>query len=164
MAKLLASRSAQWPLVQMFTFDVSTAVDDKMATVVGNVIGGASPSFQATTQSIGGFYAGAAQIYEIAPLPVGAVVIGGELVVETAVAGPTASTITIGDSGNATRYLGSTSLKTAARTELVPTGYVGNGENIRITVTNTVAVATAGKVAIRVMYVMNGRTNEVIVS
>ncbi len=164
MAKLLASRSAQWPLVQMFTFDVSTAVDDKMATVVGNVIGGASPSFQATTQSIGGFYAGAAQIYEIAPLPVGAVVIGGELVVETAVAGPTASTITIGDSGDATRYLGSTSLKTAARTALVPTGYVGNGENIRITVTNTVAVATAGKVAIRVMYVMNGRTNEVIVS
>lgn len=164
MAKLLASRSAQWPLVQMFTFDVSTAVDDKMATVVGNVIGGASPSFQATTQSIGGFYAGAAQIYEIAPLPVGAIVIGGELVVESAVVGPTASGITIGDSANATRYLGSTSLLAAGRTALVPTGYVGNGENIRITVTNTVAVATAGKVAIRVMYVMNGRTNEVIVS
>lgn len=164
MAKLLASRTAQWPLTQSFTFDVSTAVDDKMATVVGNVIGGASPSFQATTQSIGGFYAGVAQIYEIAPLPVGAIITAGELVVETAVAGPTASTITIGDSGNAARYLGSTSLKTAGRTELVPTGYVGNGENIRITVTNTVAPATAGKVAIRITYVVNGRSNEIIVS
>ena len=164
MAKLLASRSAQWPLVQEFTFNVATAVDDKMATVVGNVIGGASPHFQAPIQSIGGFYAGVAQIYEIAPLPVGAVLIAGEVVVSTAVAGPTASSITIGDSANATRYLGTTSLLAAGRTALVPTGYVGNGENIRMTITNTVAVATAGKVSVRLTYIMNGRVNEIIVS
>ena len=164
MAKLLASRSAQWPLVQEFTFNVATAVDDKMATVVGNVIGGASPHFQAVTQSIGGFYAGVAQVYEIAPLPVGATLIAGEVVVSSAVVGPTASSITVGDSGSAARYLGTTSLLAAARTALVPTGYVGNGENIRITVTNTVAVATAGKVSIRLTYVMAGRVNEIIVS
>ena len=163
MAKLLASRSAQWPLVQEFTFDVSTAVDDKMATVVGNVIGGASPHFQAPTQSIGGFYAGVGQIYEIAPLPVGATLISGEVVVNTAVVGPTASSITVGDSANATRYLGTTSMLSAARTALVPTGFIGNGENIRITVTNTVAVATAGKVSIRLTYVMAGRVNEITV-
>ncbi len=164
MTKKLASRSAQWPLVQEFTFDVSTAANDTMATVVGNVIGGASPSFQAPAQAIGGFYAGVGQIYEIAPLPVGATIIAGELVVESAVVGPTASGITIGDSANATRYLGSTSLLAAARTALVPTGYVGNGENIRMTITNTVAVATAGKVTVRLTYVMANRTNEVIVS
>ena len=161
MAKLLAARTAQSPLTQEFTFDVSTAVADTMATVVGNVIGGASPSFQAATQAIGGFYAGAAQIYEIMPLPVGATVLSGELVVNTAVAGPTASGITIGDSGSAARYLGSTSLLSAARTNMVPTGFVGNGENIRVTITNTVAVATAGKVTIRITYAVAGRVSEV---
>lgn len=164
MTKLLASRSAQWPLVQEFTFDVSTAVNDTMATVVGNVIGGASPHFQATVQAIGGVHGGAGQIYEIFPLPVGATVIGGEVVVSTAVAGPTASTITIGDSDDADRYLGATNLKAAGRTAMVPTGRVGNGENVRMTITNTDAVATAGKVAVRLTYVMAGRTNEVIVS
>lgn len=164
MTKLLASRSAQWPLVQEFTFDVSTAVNDTMATVVGNVIGGASPHFQAPAQAIGGFYAGVGQIYEIAPLPVGATILSGEVVVSTAVVGPTASGITIGDSANATRYLGSTSLLAAARTALVPTGYVGNGENIRMTITNTVAVATAGKVTVRLTYTAANRTSETIVS
>ena len=163
MAKLLASRSAQWPLVQEFSFDVSTAVNDSMATVVGNVIGGAAPSFQATAQALGGFYAGVSQIYEIAPLPVGATIIAGE-VVSSGVVGPTASTIAIGDKASATRYLPATSLLAAGRTPLVPSGYVGNGENIRMTITNTVAVATAGKVAVRLTYVMAGRTNEVVVS
>ena len=161
MAKLLAARTAQSPLTQEFTFDVSTAVADTMATVVGNVIGGASPSFQAATQAIGGFYAGAAQIYEIMPLPIGATVLSGELVVNTAVVGPTASGITIGDSGSAVRYLGSTSLLSAARTNMVPTGFIGNGENIRVTITNTVAVATAGKVTIRITYAVAGRASEV---
>lgn len=161
MAKLLASRSAQWPLVQEFTVDVSTAGADTMATTVGNTIGGASPTFQAATQAVGGFYAGAAQVYEIMPLPVGATILSGELVVSSAVVGPTASGITIGDSGSAARYLGSTSLLSAARTALVPTGYVGNGENIRVTITNTVAVATAGKFSVRITYTMAGRQNEV---
>jgi hypothetical protein len=161
MAKLLATRAAQMPLVQEFTFDVSTAAADTMATVVGNVIGGASPTFQSPTQAMGGFYAGVGQIYEIMPLPVGATVLSGELVVGTAVVGPTASGITIGDSGNATRYLGSTSLLSAARTAMVPTGFIGNGENIRVTITNTVAVATAGRVTLRLTYTIAGRQSEV---
>lgn len=163
MAKLLASRSAQWPLVQDFSFNVATAVNDTMSTVVGNVIGGAAPSFQAPAQALGGFYAGVSQIYEIAPLPVGATIIAGE-VVSSGVVGPTVSTIAIGDSVNATRYLAATDLKAAGRTALVPNGYVGNGENVRMTLTNTVAAATAGRVAIRLTYIMAGRTNEVVVS
>lgn len=162
MAKLLASRSAQWPLVQDFSFDMSTAADDSMATVVGNTIGGAAPSFQAPAQSLGGVYGGVGQIYEIAPLPVGATIVAGE-VVSSGVVGPTVSTIAIGDSGNATRYLGATNLKTAGRTPLVPTGYVGNGENIRMTLVNTEVPVSAGRVAIRITYMVAGRTNEVIV-
>jgi hypothetical protein len=42
----------------------------------------------------------------------------------------------------------------------VPTGFVGTGENIRLTVTPTVATATAGKITVRVSYVIVGRANE----
>ena len=164
MSKLLASRSAQWPLMLEFTVDVSTAVADTMATVVGNVIGGAAPATAAVSQAVGGFYAGVGQIYEIMPLPVGAVILSGELGVNNAVVGPTASGITIGDAANAARYLGSTSLLAAARTAVVPTGYISLGENIRVTITNTVAVATAGKFSIRLVYTIGGRQNEVQVS
>jgi hypothetical protein len=157
MAALKATRGAQAPLVAAFTFDVSTAVADTMPTVVGNVIAGAIPAYNATGVSIG---AVASQIFDVINLPVNAVVIGGEVVVETAVVGPTVSTISVGDAGSATRYLGATNLLAAARTALVPTGFVGTGGNIRITVNNTVAVATAGKVTVRVLYVIRGRQSE----
>ena len=158
MAALKQTRGAQWPLLAEFTFDVSTAVADTMPTVVGNVIGGASPAYNAAGVVIGNV---GTNIFEVIGLPVNATVVGGEVVVETAVAGPTASTITVGDSGSATRYLGSTSLLSAARTALTPTGFRGAGENIRITVANTVANATAGKVTVRVLYTVQGRQNEV---
>ena len=158
MAALKQTRGAQWPLLAEFTFDVSTAVADTMPTVVGNVIGGASPAYNAAGVVIGNV---GTNIFEVIGLPVNATVVGGEVVVETAVAGPTASTITVGDSGSATRYLSSTSLLSAARTALTPTGFRGAGENIRITVANTVANATAGKVTVRVLYMVQGRQNEV---
>lgn len=157
MSALKQTRGAQYPLTAEFTFDVSTAVADTMPTVVGNVIGGAAPAYNAAGVAIGGV---ATNIFEVIGLPPNAIVVGGEVVVETAVVGPTASTITVGDSGSAARYLGSTSLLAAARTALVPTGFVGGGENIRITVANTVAVATAGKVTVRVSYVIRGRMQE----
>lgn len=157
MSALRQARGAQYPLMAEFTFDVSTAVADTMPTVVGNVIGGAAPAYNAAGVSIG---AVASQIFEVIGLPPGAVVVGGDVVAESAVVGPTVSQISVGDSGNATRYLGATSLLAAGRTALVPTGYRGVGENIRITVNNTVAVATAGKVTVRVLYTVQGRTQE----
>ena len=48
----------------------------------------------------------------------------------------------------------------AGRTALVPTGYVGLGEQIRLTVTPTVGAATAGKVTVRVEYIVRNRVNE----
>lgn len=158
MSALRQARGAQYPLTAEFTFDVSTAVADTMPTVVGNVIGGAAPAYNAAGVSIG---AVGTNIFEVIGLPPNAVVVGGELVAETAVAGPTVSTVAVGDSGNATRYLAATSVLAAGRTPLVLTGYVGSGENIRITVNNTVAVATAGKVTVRVSYIVRGRQLEV---
>lgn len=161
MSALKATRGAQWPLMAEFTFDVSTAAADTMPTTVGNVIGGAAPAYNAAGVLIGGV---ATNVFEIASLPVGAVVVGGDVAVETAVVGPTASTITVGDAASAARYLGSTSLLAAGRTPLVPTGFRAgstSGKNIRITVANTVAAATAGKVTVRVLYTVANRTSEV---
>lgn len=160
MANLKSTRGAQWPLLVEFTFDVSTAVNDSMPTVVGNVIGGVAPVYNATPQAIGGFYAGVAQIYDIINLPPGATLIGGEMIVETAVVGPTAAGIGLGDTNSQNRYLANTSMLATGRTALTLTGYRGVGENVRMTITNTVAIATAGKVTVRLLYSVQYRQNE----
>lgn len=95
-------------------------------------------------------------------LPPRATIISGEVVTETAVTGSTAYNVSVGDSGSATRYLGVTNRLTAGRTPLVPTGYVGDGENLRLTVSPTVADATAGKVTVRVQYIMRDRWSETV--
>jgi hypothetical protein len=86
------------------------------------------------------------------------------MVEETAYAGPTAFTVTIGDSDTANRYLGTTDIMgTSGRTALVPTGYVNtNGLPIRLTIASlTVAAASAGKIRIRVEYIVRGKASEV---
>lgn len=148
MAQLKASRSAQYPLQQEFTFNFDdTAID----TVAG------------TSKTFGSTF-GQSLVFDALPLPPGATVVGGEIVVETAGVGPTAYTLSVGDSGSATRYANAVSLLSAARTALTLTGYRGTGENIRLSVNGTVANATAGKVTVRVMYTIQGRSNEVQVA
>jgi hypothetical protein len=141
MAKLIASRGAQYPLVAEFTFNF----DDTMVD-----INGALKDFKTVGTTV----------VDAINLPTGAVVIGGEVVTEKAVTGSTAYNVSVGDSGNATRYLSATDRVAAGRTALVPTGYVGNGEQIRVTVAPTVADATAGKVTVRVQYIVRNRVNE----
>lgn len=154
MAALKSSRTAQWPLQAEFTFDLSV---DTMPTTVGNVIGGAAPVYNAAGVAMG---AVATNIFDMLPLPPNATVVGGEVIVETAVVGPTASTLSLGDLNGATRYAATVNLLAAGRTALTLTGYRGVGENVRGTVVNTVAVATAGKVTIRVQYTVQNRANE----
>jgi len=141
MSKLIASRGAQYPLVAEFTFNF----DDTMVD-----INGALKDFKTVGTTV----------VDAINLPTGAVVIGGEVVTEKAVTGSTAYNVSVGDSGNATRYLSATDRVAAGRTALVPTGYVGNGEQIRVTVAPTVADATAGKVTVRVQYIVRNRVNE----
>ena len=157
MASLKSTRGAQWPLMAEFTFDVSTAANDSMPTTVGNVIAGATPVYNAAVVPIGGV---AANIFDFIQLPPNAVIVGGDVVVETAVVGPTASTLSVGDLNNATRYLNAVSLLAAGRTAFTLTGFVHAGENLRMSITNTVAVATVGKVTVRALYTIRGRNNE----
>lgn len=141
MAKLIATRTAQWPLVAEFTFNF----DDTMVTTTGTTVDFGKVSL--------------AGVVDIIPLPPGATVIGGEVVVTTAF--DTAGfDIKVGDSTDDDRYLTSTDVKAAGRTALVPTGYVGTGQNIRLTFASD-DVCTAGKATVRVMYTVAERSNEV---
>lgn len=141
MAKLIATRGQQYPLVAEFTFNFSDTMLD---------VNGVLKDFKTVGSAV----------FEVINLPTGAIIVGGDVTTETAVTGATAYNISVGDSGSATRYLGATDKLSAGRTALVPTGYVGTGEQIRVTVAPTVADATAGKVTVRVQYIVRNRVNE----
>lgn len=144
MALKKASRTAQRVLVADFTWNF----DDTMVPAAG----GAAVDFGKTNT--------ASTVFEVLNLPRDAVVIGGELITETAFDAAT-YTVSIGDSGSATRYLGATDVKGAARVALVPTGYHNTGGlNIRATVV-AADVCTAGKATLRVQYMIDGRADEV---
>lgn len=142
MAKLNATRGAQPVMLAEFTFNF----DDTMENVSGALV---------DFKTVG------TVVVEPINLPNDAVVVGGEVITETAVTGSTAYNISVGDSVSATRYLGATNRVAAGRSALVPTGYRTGGLNIRVTVNPTVAAATAGKVTVRVQYVTAGRVTEV---
>jgi hypothetical protein len=143
MGKLIAARTAQYPLAAEFTFNF----DDTMVNSVGNEV-----DFGAANAG------GAAGIFTVIPLPVGATVTGGSVTTDTAF--DTAGyDVTVGDSGVADRYLTSTDKKGTGLTALVPTGFVGNGEDIRIAFSSD-DVCTTGKMTVRVEYTIAGRANE----
>lgn len=143
MAKLIASRGAQYPLVAELVLNMAT---DSVVDING------------VTRDLKTF--GTAIVFDAILLPPKAVVLSGEVTTEVAVSGSTAVNVIVGDSAVANRYLASTDKVAAGRTALVPTGYVGLGEQIRVSITPTVADATAGTISIRVAYAIRDRINE----
>lgn len=142
MAQKLATRGGQYPITSEFTFDVANDTMKNTSGVDDNFKGVGS------------------HVFDTILLPNNATVVSGEVVTETAVSGSTAYNVSVGDSVSATRYLGVTDRVAAGRTALTLTGFVGGGEQIRVTVAPTVAEATAGKVTVRVTYVIRNRMNE----
>ena len=142
MAKVLATRGSQWPLTAEFVINLTDTVVNTAGAE--EAVGTVGP-----------------HVFDAIKLPSNAIVIGGAVTTEVAATGPTALNISVGDSVNATRYLGATNHAAAGRTALVPTGYVGNGEDLRVTITPTVAAATAGKVSVHVQYIIRNRVTEV---
>lgn len=143
MAKLNATRSAQYPLVAEFTLNFS----DTMLNTAG------------VEHDFGKTSVAETNSFDIINLPYGAVVVGGDVVTETTF--DTAGwDITVGDATTGNRYLASTDIKSAGRVALVPTGYVSDGAPIRISV-QCDDVCTAGKATVRVMYTVRSRANEV---
>ncbi len=129
----------QWPLVAEVQLDL---VNDTVIATDG------------TTKAL----SANAVVADLIPLPPDATVTHGELVVDQASNGTT-HTLAVGDSALATRYLAATDLKVAARTAWTPTGYRGNGEDIRLTFAGT-GTPTAGKISLRCTYVIADRANE----
>jgi hypothetical protein len=142
MSTLLKNRGRQYALHAEFQFSMADAMLNSAGVLT---------NFKA-----------AAGVFDVIPMPPNAVVVGGELAVEVASNdGGATATLKVGDSANDARYLAATSIKAAARTALVPTGYRGVGEDIRITLANTNGDATAGTISLRVSYIITGRAQEV---
>jgi hypothetical protein len=107
--------------------------------------------------ALGDLVSGAAT--EIIDLPVGAQIVGGDVVVDTAFNSGTSDVIVVGDALVANRYLGSTSIAAAARTALVPTGYrtLATSNKVKATITSVGTAATTGQLRVRVDYIVNKR-------
>jgi hypothetical protein len=142
MAKLTASKDRQYPMVAEFTFNF----DDTMLDVNGVEKDFGKTNITATS-------------FAVVNLPYRAVITGGQI--SRATAFDTASyAVTVGDGSVANRYLTSTDLKATGITNLVPTGYVSDGGNLVIGITNA-DVCTTGKATLRVEYIIEGRCNEI---
>ena len=165
--KKIASRTAQTPLVAEFNFNwndwVIDSVDLTKKTLGSTVALSTDPAEVGLTGPVANTIT-----FDCIPLPPGAVICGGELIIETAYAGSTAATITLGIAGSLTSVLGSTSLMAAANTRtalLLTSALVSNaGANLRATIAYTVANATAGRARVRLMYTVDNRTSEIQVS
>jgi hypothetical protein len=91
----------------------------------------------------------------------GAEVLRGHIVVETAFNTTGTDTLKIGDAVDDDRYLGATSIKAAARTAIVPTGYLipGAGAKVRLTRTAADTAATVGSVRVFLEFAVLGKAD-----
>lgn len=162
--KKLASRTAQYPLFADFTFNFNEWVVDSVDTVkktFGSTVANSTDPLEP------GLTAGTGVVFDCIPLPVGAVITGGEVIVETAFAGIGAgATLNLGIAGNTSALVSALDLDAAAagsRTALTLTAPLlsNSGQNIRLTTAGLTATATAGKVRVRVQYTIDGRSSEV---
>lgn len=149
MAKIRAARGAQYVKSAEFIFNF----DDTMVDIAG-----VAKDFGTTIAS--------APVVDIINLPVGAQIVNGDLVVETQGVGPTTYTVALGIAGNTACYLAATSLLAAAstRTPLLLTSSLASiaGANVRMTMVDSVAAATAGRFRVTILYKLDGQINEAV--
>lgn len=92
-------------------------------------------------------------------IPPNSIVTGGALVKRVVFNSATSDTLSVGDTGSATRYLGATDIKTATGlVALVPTGYVYTGGDITVRWTGVGAIPTTGQVQLRIDFVVVGKS------
>lgn len=96
-------------------------------------------------------------------MPIGAIVLGGGVIVETPWNSGTTATIAVGETGTPGKFATGLDLKTAGYKPLTGLGVASAGPAI-FTLTEAGAAATAGKGRVIVEYMIIGRANEVQVS
>lgn len=93
-------------------------------------------------------------------MPIGSVVLFGELITTEAWNSTTSDVMDVGDATSATRYLTDGNIRAlGARVPLVPTGFTGTGEGLRVTWTSGGGTPTTGKVRLEVAYFIKGRAD-----
>ena len=168
------TRGAQYPLLAEFIFNyndgmanlptlTSASVDlnstanvtdfgsKVQPTGIGSQMIGqlGGPVYSASTNATSAYF-------EILSLSVGAQVIGGEMQIETAYAGPTSATLAIGDVNSGALYMAATSLiATAASAPTTITNTINGAGNYT---TQTMAVASTTGIAIGQSYTVTGCT------
>lgn len=165
MAKLNASRTAQYPLVSEFVFNFNDFITDSVDLVKKTF--GSSVALADPSSSEAGLTAPAGLVADVLHVPQGATIVGGEVIVETAYAGAGAgATLSLGTAGNTTALLNAMDLDAAtagSRTALLLTTplVATAGTPIRLTTAGlTAGGATAGKVRVRVMFTVDNRAME----
>ena len=176
MGKLIASRSAQYPLFQEFVFNFNDYTTDAVSgtkVTFGSAVTGSGTSTAkdpVTSSVVPGLTAGTGVVLDCIPMPTGAVITGGEVIVETAYVGIGAgATLALGVEGNTAALISAFDLDAAlvnARQPLLLTSPLvsNSGKNLRLTLAGMTATATAGKVRVRVQYTIDNRVSEVQVS
>ncbi len=168
-----ASRSAQYPLAAEFAWAHNEYVQDSADQVKKTF--GAAVTNSGTSTAVDpvsgavepGLTSGTAMVFDCIPMPIGAVITGGELIVEQAYVGIGAgATLNVGIAGDTAALISAYDLDAAvagARTAVTMTKPLlcNSGQNVRMTLAGLTATATAGKVRIRVQYTIDGRTSEV---
>lgn len=161
MARKLASRTAQYPMVAEFVMNWNDWAIDSVSGVKKTLCSTVATS---TDPLETGLTAGTNLVFDAIPMPVGAVIIGGTVQVETVFNGTSTNTLSVGISGATTTFTTTTDLETAGITAFTLTTTIplvcNAGANIRLTFANGGADATAGKVRVRVHYTIDGRANE----
>ena len=167
MAKLNAARTAQYILSAEFVFNYNDYVTDSVDQVKKTF--GSSTALADPAGLVTGLTAPTGLVFDCINIPQGATIVGGEVIVETALAGAGAgATLSLGIAGSTTALVNAMDLDAAtagSRTALTLTApLVANaGTNLRLTTAGlTAGGATAGKVRVRVEYTIDGRSMEAI--
>ncbi len=165
MAKLNASRTAQYPLLAEFSFSFNDYVTDSVDLVKKTF--GSSVALADPAGAVAGLTAPAGLVFDAINLPLGATIVGGDVIVETAFADAgTGATLSLGVADSTTALVDAMSLDAAAtgsRTalDLAAPLLANAGQPLRLTTADlTAGAATAGKVRVRVMYTIDGRAME----
>lgn len=165
--KKIATRTTQRLQVAEFVFNFNDwavdAVSGVKATFGSTVANSVDPLETGLT-------AGTGVVLDVIPMPIGAVIVGGEVIVETAFVGiGVGATLSLGIAGNTAALVSALDLDAAAagsRTALTLTAPLlsNGGQNLRLTTAGLTATATAGKVRVRVQYTIDGKADETVIA
>lgn len=148
MALIRPTRGAQYVMCSEYAFNFNDTVVD----------------INGVTKDYGSVTIASAPVADIINMPPFTEVVGGQISVITAGVGPTAYTIDLGVAGATTAYHSAFSLLGAAGTKAALTNGTprasATGLNVRLTMVDSVAVATAGSWRISVLWKSDGKMNE----